>query len=114
MASKEAWDLPRSSSTVRVSVIDTTMRASIPMSHFAGPAIPGLDPVSRSLTSQDGQTSTALRFSPESSLDAHDQSLFNVLEYLPAEANDWKSKGWKEKGQWAFLEDLHEASKVVS
>ncbi|KAF2216824.1 hypothetical protein CERZMDRAFT_31926 [Cercospora zeae-maydis SCOH1-5] len=45
---------------------------------------------------------------------AHDQSLFDVLEYLPVEANDWKSKGWKEKGQWGFLEDLHEASKVVN
>ncbi|CAK1357912.1 hypothetical protein CB0940_07420 [Cercospora beticola] len=42
---------------------------------------------------------------------AHDQSLFNVLEYLPAEANDWRAKGWKERGQWGFLEDLHEAAK---
>ena len=40
---------------------------------------------------------------------AHDNTLFDVMEYLPAEANDWQSKGWKEKGQWEFLADFKEA-----
>lgn len=37
------WEIPQSTSTVKVSIIDTTMRSSIPLSLFAGPAIPGLD-----------------------------------------------------------------------
>lgn len=41
---------------------------------------------------------------------AHDASLFDVIEYLPKEANDWKAKGWKDAGKWAFLEDVQAAA----
>ncbi|KAF2106191.1 metallo-beta-lactamase superfamily protein [Lophiotrema nucula] len=40
---------------------------------------------------------------------AHDTSIYDVLEYLPKEANDWKDKGWKEEGRWLFLQDLKPA-----
>ncbi|KAI5363207.1 putative metallo-beta-lactamase, ribonuclease Z/Hydroxyacylglutathione hydrolase [Septoria linicola] len=40
---------------------------------------------------------------------AHDASLFDVLEYLPKNANDWKAKGWKDAWRWAFLEDVQAA-----
>lgn len=38
-----ALGIPASKSTVRVSIIDTTMRSRIPLSIFAGPPITGLD-----------------------------------------------------------------------
>ena len=34
---------------------------------------------------------------------AHDQSLFDIVDFFPNPANDWKAKGWKEKGFWRFL-----------
>ena len=37
---------------------------------------------------------------------AHDMSLFDVVEFYPRTANDWKSKGWKEEGRWRFLRDF--------
>lgn len=38
---------------------------------------------------------------------AHDISLQEVVEYFPkASADEWKEKGWKEKGRWLFLRDL--------
>ncbi|KAI9667327.1 MAG: hypothetical protein M1821_000142 [Bathelium mastoideum] len=40
---------------------------------------------------------------------AHDASLLDVLEYWPQAANDWKVKGWKEKGRWNFLKDFAQA-----
>lgn len=41
---------------------------------------------------------------------AHDISLKDVVEYFPkAPADDWKEKGWKEKGRWLFLRDFEAA-----
>lgn len=41
---------------------------------------------------------------------AHDQTLFEVVGFFPKEtANDWKEKGWREKGLWRFLSDFEEA-----
>ncbi|KAF2993845.1 hypothetical protein E8E14_002636 [Neopestalotiopsis sp. 37M] len=37
---------------------------------------------------------------------AHDATLYDMLEYLPENANDWQEKGWKAQTQWSFLEDL--------
>jgi glyoxylase-like metal-dependent hydrolase (beta-lactamase superfamily II) len=34
---------------------------------------------------------------------AHDQSLFDVVEFYPKAANQWKEKGWAREGQWRFL-----------
>ena len=40
---------------------------------------------------------------------AHDWSLSEVLDFYPQSANDWKVKGWKEKGRWRFLVDFQKA-----
>ena len=40
---------------------------------------------------------------------AHDWSLKDVIEYYPHCANNWISKGWKEKGRWVFLADFQKA-----
>ncbi|MCJ1272061.1 hypothetical protein MMC22_011968 [Lobaria immixta] len=41
---------------------------------------------------------------------AHDQTLLDVVGFFPKEtANDWKEKGWREKGLWRFLGDFEEA-----
>lgn len=40
---------------------------------------------------------------------AHDASLLDVVEFFPKFANDFASKGWVEKGRWAFLKDFKEA-----
>lgn len=45
---------------------------------------------------------------------AHDWSLFEVLELFPSSANDWKRKGWKEKGRWRFLVDFQKAIDLVN
>ncbi len=38
---------------------------------------------------------------------AHDDTMVNVVGTFPKIlANDWKSKGWREKGLWRFLGDL--------
>lgn len=37
---------------------------------------------------------------------AHDGSLLQVFDFFPKYANDFKSKGWKEKGRWSFLQDF--------
>jgi glyoxylase-like metal-dependent hydrolase (beta-lactamase superfamily II) len=34
---------------------------------------------------------------------AHDASLLDVVDVYPKKANEWKEKGWKEKGRWRFL-----------
>ncbi|KAK3722160.1 hypothetical protein LTR37_002593 [Vermiconidia calcicola] len=44
---------------------------------------------------------------------AHDWSLLDVLELFPRAANDWKTKGWKEKGRWRFLVDFQKAVNLV-
>ncbi|CAE6473634.1 unnamed protein product [Rhizoctonia solani] len=47
---------------------------------------------------------------------AHDPTWLNILEFFPGTLNDWKAKGYKERGMWTFLEDfkhaLSEAEKV--
>ena len=40
---------------------------------------------------------------------AHDASVSGVAELFPASANEWQSKGWREKMFWAFLEDFRGA-----
>ena len=41
---------------------------------------------------------------------AHDDTMVNVVGTFPKTlANDWKRKGWREKGLWKFLGDLGEA-----
>ena len=41
---------------------------------------------------------------------AHDDTMVNVVGTFPNTlANDWKSKGWREKGMWKFLADVGEA-----
>ena len=45
---------------------------------------------------------------------AHDWSLRDVIEYYPKRANNWRSKGWKEKGKWRFLADFQKAIDFVS
>ncbi|KAI0111255.1 beta-lactamase-like protein [Nemania sp. FL0031] len=42
---------------------------------------------------------------------AHDVSLYNTLEFYPALANDWKRKGWKSTGRWAYLVDLQKIAR---
>lgn len=38
---------------------------------------------------------------------AHDDTMVNVVGVFPNTlANDWKSKGWREKGLWRFLGDF--------
>lgn len=38
---------------------------------------------------------------------AHDQSLFDVVDFYPKPANEWKAKGWAREGQWRFLADFN-------
>ena len=41
---------------------------------------------------------------------AHDKTMLDIVDLFPkASANDWKSKGWREKGMWHFLGDFHKA-----
>ena len=41
---------------------------------------------------------------------AHDKTMLDIVDFFPkASANDWKSKGWREKGMWQFLGDFHKA-----
>jgi hypothetical protein len=37
---------------------------------------------------------------------AHDDNLLGVVDLFPLSLNDWKSKDWKQKLQWAFLKDF--------
>lgn len=37
---------------------------------------------------------------------AHDGSLFDVVDFYPKPANEWKAKGWAREGQWRFLKDF--------
>ena len=38
---------------------------------------------------------------------AHDGGLIPVVDWFPnGTLNDWKAKGWKEKSQWGFLNEL--------
>jgi hypothetical protein len=42
---------------------------------------------------------------------AHDVSMFDILEFYPQNANEWKQKGWKERGRWMFLADLQKVAR---
>ncbi|KDN64770.1 putative metallo-beta-lactamase superfamily protein [Colletotrichum sublineola] len=44
---------------------------------------------------------------------AHDDSLYGVMEYFPKGANEWKQKGWKERGRWLFLGDFKKSLEVA-
>ncbi|TVY38001.1 Cytochrome P450 monooxygenase, partial [Lachnellula subtilissima] len=37
---------------------------------------------------------------------AHDDTLLDVVDFFPKYANDFKEKGWVEKGRWLFLKDF--------
>ncbi|KAF2740762.1 hypothetical protein EJ04DRAFT_558738 [Polyplosphaeria fusca] len=37
---------------------------------------------------------------------AHDISIYDIVEFFPKDANDWKVKDWKTKGRWTFLPHL--------
>ncbi|KAJ7275095.1 beta-lactamase-like protein [Mycena rebaudengoi] len=40
---------------------------------------------------------------------AHDMSLVSVIDLFPAQLNEWKEKGWKQKGTWAFVDEKNPA-----
>ncbi|TVY26853.1 Cytochrome P450 monooxygenase [Lachnellula hyalina] len=42
---------------------------------------------------------------------AHDDTLLDVVDFFPKYANDFKEKGWVEKGRWLFLKDFAGAVK---
>ncbi|TLD07941.1 hypothetical protein E2P81_ATG10565 [Venturia nashicola] len=37
---------------------------------------------------------------------SHDRSLFDVVDFYPKPANQWKEKGWEREGRWRFLGEL--------
>jgi hypothetical protein len=37
---------------------------------------------------------------------AHDNSLLGIVDFFLETANEWKRKGWAEKGRWAFLKNF--------
>ncbi|KAJ9212701.1 hypothetical protein DTO166G4_5648 [Paecilomyces variotii] len=43
---------------------------------------------------------------------AHDASLLGVIDVYPNTANEWKEKGWKDRGRWRFLRSWDIASDV--
>nr|OQO24637.1 hypothetical protein B0A51_08723 [Rachicladosporium sp. CCFEE 5018] len=45
---------------------------------------------------------------------AHDQSLYDVVDFYPKPANDWKAKGWKTEGTWRFLRDFETGKEEYS
>ena len=44
---------------------------------------------------------------------AHDNSLRNIIDVFPQEANDWLAKGWKQRGSWLFLADFAKALELA-
>ena len=41
---------------------------------------------------------------------AHDDTMLDIVDKFPnGTANEWKKKGWREKGMWRFLGDFAEA-----
>jgi glyoxylase-like metal-dependent hydrolase (beta-lactamase superfamily II) len=40
---------------------------------------------------------------------AHDETLLDVVDFFPKYANDFREKGWVEKGRWLFLKDFAKA-----
>lgn len=45
---------------------------------------------------------------------AHDDSLFDLVDFFPADVNAWKKKGWAEKTKWSFLKDFQAALRPES
>lgn len=40
-------------------------------------------------------------------ISAHDDALHDLVDFFPpADANDWKIKGWGDQARWAFLKDF--------
>ncbi|CAI6237599.1 unnamed protein product [Periconia digitata] len=37
---------------------------------------------------------------------AHDVTLLDVMEFFPKDMNNWKEKGWADRGRWRFLKDF--------
>lgn len=37
---------------------------------------------------------------------AHDRTMYDLYDYFPKSAVEWKAHGWKEKGRWRFLGDF--------
>jgi hypothetical protein len=37
---------------------------------------------------------------------AHDKGLLDIVDFYPKTANEWKSKGWKERSHWRFLQSF--------
>lgn len=45
---------------------------------------------------------------------AHDPTSLVVFDFFPhGTMNDWKKKGWKEKMQWGFLQELPYYGKII-
>ncbi|KAG8710777.1 hypothetical protein FRC11_004142 [Ceratobasidium sp. 423] len=40
---------------------------------------------------------------------AHDAELLDVVDFFPKTLNDWKARGYREKGLWKFVGDFREA-----
>lgn len=40
---------------------------------------------------------------------AHDETLLDVVDFFPKYANDFREKGWVDKGRWLFLRDFAKA-----
>ncbi|KIW75189.1 hypothetical protein Z517_11962 [Fonsecaea pedrosoi CBS 271.37] len=40
---------------------------------------------------------------------AHDDSLWGLIDFFPADVNSWKEKGWGAKTKWSFLKDFRPA-----
>jgi glyoxylase-like metal-dependent hydrolase (beta-lactamase superfamily II) len=43
---------------------------------------------------------------------AHDATLVDIIDFFPKSVNDWKAKGYREKGMWEFLRDFKDAVKT--
>ena len=43
---------------------------------------------------------------------AHDETLLDVVDFFPKSVNDWKARGYREKGMWEFLKDFKGAIKT--
>lgn len=44
---------------------------------------------------------------------AHDDSVLDVLDFFPKEANDWHSKELAQKSRWRFLKDFETAATLI-
>lgn len=46
-------------------------------------------------------------------VNAHEWNYYDVLEVFPESANEWKTKGWKEKARWRVLEGFQGAVDLI-